>query len=165
MFRHLSRTAIAIIVALLAGLVCFFVFPFWRPMVWRSQSVKALSAANDETALREAVGSLGVFIPVKDGSWIAIRYTDSHSGYIFSMAIARDSGGQWFESKYHFCGEFRFFDQWVRAQSQPADSAERLNAAAYVFDDEHGDLRDIFNAPNLPKARAALLRAGFRPID
>ncbi|MEZ6163331.1 MAG: hypothetical protein R3B67_02735 [Phycisphaerales bacterium] len=41
-----------------------------------------------------------------DGPWVAIMYADSHSKVFASIAIARDSYGNWYQSYHHFCGSF-----------------------------------------------------------
>jgi hypothetical protein len=100
-----SKVSLVALFAIFAALA-LMVFVL-EPMTWkwrvRRESLSILGAATSTNALLEAVGHLGIFISLQDGSWIAIRYRDTHGGRIDSMAIARDSGGGWFESTEHYC--------------------------------------------------------------
>jgi hypothetical protein len=89
----------------LGGFVVAFVMSqlFFVPAMTRNRVREALSNAKP-SELGEAVGPLGAVLHFKDGSWIAIGYRDDHSLLPWSVAVARDSGGGWFESAEHFCG-------------------------------------------------------------
>ena len=100
----------AVIVLLCVAL--FFVYATYlhliiNPFFARREALRLLSAASTSQQLQDAVGSLGAFYTFRDGSWLAVCYRDSHGGGIWSVAIARDSGGNWYESREHFCGAFR----------------------------------------------------------
>lgn len=77
----------------------------------RTDSAKILRRASTDEELKDAAGRLGVVLRVKDGSWIAIRYRDSHGLPFWSSAVARCSDGSWYENDYHFCGTFSFYTQ------------------------------------------------------
>ena len=166
MRRALRISIIAVVILALPAffLYALVIYPVIRPTLWRWESTSALQNANDEASLRKAVGGLGAFVPLQDGSWIAIRYNDTHAGSNDSLAIARDSAGGWFESTHHYCAELGGFGRWVEAQ-ESGDPLEIEMFEGMTFDNGHGDLRDIYTAPDLASARAALLAAGFKQSD
>lgn len=96
---------------LLVCVVLFFTYVEWLhlvidPFFAQREARRLLSAASTPQQLQEAVGSRGAFFTFPDGSWLAIRYRDSHMGGVWSVAVARDSGGNWYQSRKHFCGSF-----------------------------------------------------------
>ena len=132
----------------------------------RQEALTILSAAKTTYEVEQAVGNLGIFIPLRDGSWIAIRYRDTHRGYLASLAIARDSGGNWYESDHHYCGEFIAYKHDRRESeelhSEPAEPGEvATNARSESF----AALDAVFNAPSLEVGRQRLLKLGFETID
>ncbi len=165
---------IVLIVALLfAGLLAYALFVPWYPQT-RGKSVRILAAAKTTNELRKAVGSLGLFIPLTNNAWIAIRYRDSHSGGIRSCAVARDSGGGWFESDRHFCGSLAYWpelkasvevEEYVR-RTKPEFITNRVSLA----DSDNGsfptfrDMQAIESAPDLESARRALRKIGFTEL-
>ncbi len=159
--------------------LCVFGFLLYAfvlyPVLWRSstkhKSISLLKAAQNTADLTNAVGTLGVVIQLTNNSWIAIRYRDSHSGNIRSFAVARDSGGGWYESERHFCGSLSF---WPRLKSLVADEEEqrKLNPEWFTnrvsrADSDNGsfptykEMMAIESAPDLESARAALKKIGF----
>src|SRR4051812_43996917 len=83
---------------LLSFVLLLFAYVTWLhlfidPFFARREAQRLLSAASTPQQLQEAVGSLGASYTFPDGSWLAIRYRDSHARGIWSVAIARDSGG------------------------------------------------------------------------
>lgn len=111
----------------IAGIVLFLAYSMWmEPAIhlnrWQSQIISKLEAAKTEDDVRTLTRPLGVYIQRADASWIAICYHDTHSGGIASRAIALDSGGAWFRSRYHFCGELKYFQEWLDAQLSPEAS-------------------------------------------
>jgi len=146
------------------------------PSTWssskRRESVRILLAAESTNELTAAVGSLGWFVQLTNEQWIAIRYRDTHSGFVGSSAVARDSGGAWFESKRHFCGRFQ---HWPRLKEQVLGEEEQRKLTPEWFTnrvsraDEDGgmfpsyrEMIAIESAPDLESARRALQRIGFR---
>jgi hypothetical protein len=141
---------------------------------WKSESIAALEDARSMADLTNAVGTLGLYIPLTNGNWIAIRYRDTHSLRIISCAIARDSGGGWFESNRHFCGSL---SSWPRHKDEVAGEEElrrtapdlltnhvpRPDASTSLFP-SYGEMLAIESAPDLAHARAALQRIGFSPF-
>jgi hypothetical protein len=75
------------------------------PILERYHARRALASASPPE-LDKVAGPLGRVFRFADSSWVAIRYADSHASPGWSLAIARDSTGKWFESKEHFCGSF-----------------------------------------------------------
>ena len=110
-------TISAAIILLLIAAFALFVFVIY-PATWessvRKESIRILESAQTTNELAKAVGYLGIFFVFPDKSWMAIRYRDSHSGGVFSSAVARDSGGNWYESNYHFCGRFLNYSSEVK---------------------------------------------------
>ena len=134
------------------------------PPLDKAKARRALSRAKTPEELRAAVGKLGAFFPLPDGSWVAIRHTDSHAAPGYSCAVAHDSGGQWFFSSYHFCGRFR---NYVRYEEQTRKLGLNLGESE---EEIHGHMARtdaqmfaLANATNLASARAQLLTMGFSP--
>lgn len=145
----------------------------WR-LVTRRESIRVLKSAHTPSELTNAVGYLGWFVSLTNGAWIAIRYQDSHSGGVISCAVARDSGGGWFESERHFCGRFSY---WPKLKEQVAFEEEMRksdpkflgNHASQAEGDGSGfpsyrEMMAIESAADLESARRALLKIGFREL-
>jgi len=144
-----------------------------EPVTWhwrvRRESLSALATASSSNELRQAVGDLGIFIPIRDGSWIAIRYRDSHAGRIASLAIARDSGGGWFESDVHFCGAFNAYNHERQSLDEIRSELARLgetdtNMTSRARSEIFVALDTIYAARSLQAARQPLLKLGFEPM-
>lgn len=163
MKRKLTVAAAYIATTLLLCAVLFFTYVaelhlFIDPLFARWEAQRILSAAASPEALQRAVGPLGAFFTFPDGSWVAIRYRDSHAGGLWSVAIARDSGGQWYQSREHFCGAFSSFSQ-VRDISFAI--GESLGAAS----DEHGRwIYQLSSSPDLQTARQRISARYFNRI-
>ncbi|MBN9519416.1 hypothetical protein J0H58_12980 [bacterium] len=113
-----------------------------------AESFAALSAAGSPVELREVVGQLGVVLDVRGGGWVAVRYRDSHAAPGWSSAVARDSGGGWWVSREHFCGQFAIHRE-LRGRGEEGAA----------------DLRAVEEAGSLEAARAVLAGIGFRPVS
>ncbi|MEZ5326703.1 MAG: hypothetical protein R3F19_16780 [Verrucomicrobiales bacterium] len=144
-----------------------------EPATWhwrnRREALTMLSAAKTTNELQQAVGGLGIFIPLRDGSWIAIRYRDTHAGRIESLAVARDSGESWFESDHHFCGAFSAYAHDGRLleeiRSELAKLGERdTNTTSRARSEIFVALDAVFDAPSLEVGRQQLLKLGFEPL-
>jgi hypothetical protein len=144
----------------------------WYPWT-RNDSIRILTAAQTKNDLKQVL-SWGAFIPLTNGSWIAIRYRDSHLGGIFSCAVARDSGGGWFESDRHFCGSLSGFwselkiregmtkEEMLAADIRPLTNLVYLGRSDYSHVPTIDELEPIALAPDLESARRELVRVGFR---
>lgn len=149
---------IAVLVVALAAYGFYFHGVMAPPMErYRAREALASAAAQD---LEAAVERLGAVFHFHDGSWLAIRYRDSHTFPAWSLAIARDSGGRWFESGFHFCGTFGVvrdldaIDRELGAESLPAHDPPR----------DHAEwVRLLAASPDLATARGRLLRY-FREV-
>lgn len=157
----------------------FFTYvSFIYPATWysstRRESINVLKAVRSTSELTNAVGSLGLFIPLTNGAWIAIRYRDSHGGGIRSCAVARDSGGGWFESERHFCGSLSL---WPHMKDDVAGEEELKKVDPNFFtnrvsraESDNGmfpsfrEMVAIESSPDLESARRALLKIGFREL-
>jgi len=134
------------------------------PIFSRMESRRLLSNAATPEQLEEAVGTLGVFYTFPDGSWLAIRYRDSHAGGIWSMAVARDSGGGWYQSSEHFCGAFSISSFEMNLQKMGLDlddKSEKGSAEIAPPDSRNQWICSLAKSPDLPSARQRLLSAYF----
>lgn len=145
------------------------------PATWHSnmrrESIKLLKAAQTTDDLMNAVGRRGAFFPLTNNQWVAIRYRDTHAVGIRSMAMARDSGGGWFESRRHFCGTFsgwKFRKRMAETEEELRKSSPELftNDVAKAeseseFMPSHQEMMAIESASDLEKAREALKKIGF----
>ena len=161
-----KRLILGTCIALCVVLMLLLVFPSYvaagiAPPLVRAKARRVLAAARTPDELHQAVGSLGRFFPLEDGSWVAVRYRDSHTaGY--SCAVALDSGGGWFYSSRHFCGRFQHYDVIQKKTRELAaamgDDEVALQAALREKDK---DLYDLAAAKTLSAARSQLLNMGF----
>lgn len=69
-----------------------------------SRMIETLTTADSFDALEAQDGLMMFGTPA--GPWVALMYADSHNGSIESLAVARDSYGNWYRSTHHFCGAF-----------------------------------------------------------
>jgi hypothetical protein len=167
--RIFKRILFGLVVVFVLLLLLVFV---GEPMTWhwrvRRESVAALSAAKTTNELQQVVGVLGVFIPIRDGSWVAIRYRDTHAGRIASLAVARDSGGNWFESDHHFCGAFAAYRERLRMEEIRSELAKLgetdTNLTTSARSDTFVALDAITSAASLDDARKQLSKLGFEPL-
>jgi hypothetical protein len=166
-------------VVLLVGGFIFYLAVIY-PATWhyetRRESIRILQAAHTTPELTNAVGYLGWFVQLTNHEWIAIRYRDTHSGFVGSSSVARDSGGEWFESDRHFCGRFQFWPNlklWVQAEEEQRKLTPHLftnRVSLADNDDEAGsfptyrELMAIESAPDLESARRGLLQIGFKKL-
>jgi hypothetical protein len=131
---------------------------FIDPFFARREAIRLLSAASTSQQLQEAVGSLGTFYTFPDSSWVAIRYRDSHSGGIWSVAVARDSGGDWYQSSEHFCGAFsivRHLQKLSAALGEPPEPPS----------DERGKwIQQLGASPDLQSARQHITSRYFTQL-
>lgn len=81
----------------------------WIRHETEAESFRTLAAAESVEDLREAVGHLGIVFEYPDGSWLALRYRDSHGVGMWSSTVGSDSGGNWYVCDYHFCGRFKTY--------------------------------------------------------
>lgn len=155
-----------------------FVYPIFGPRQARTEAIARLKTAENEAQLREAIGGLGLYLQSTNGWWIAIRYRDSHSGGIWSVAVAKDSGGQFYDSHHHYCGTLRAFGQdweryskgWKEAMEQPdpmirhqwLQEMEQFQGEAIAK--RFPELLRVAQATNLAEARVQLQKAWFSRI-
>jgi hypothetical protein len=124
----------------------------------RRKAISILSAAQTPKDLTNAVGYLGIVLHLTNNAWIAIRYRDVHGPKIDSIAIARDSGGAWFESDRHFCGTLAY---WPKLKDSVEAFPDRADADNGMFP-SYREMNAIDSAPDLPSARRALVAIGFK---
>jgi len=168
--RILKHLLLAVIAAICLLLVLVFVVePLASHRRVRQAAITALSTAKTINELQQAVGGLGIFVPLQDGSWIAIVYHDIHAARISSLAIARDSGGNWFESDRHFCGTLSAYRQERQSRAEMRSELAKLGEIETnsIIDSRSGifmDLDSLFAAPSLDAGRKQLWKLGFKPF-
>ena len=166
--KRIGRLIIIVVCFAIIALVAYGMFlqkyigPVIERQIARHSFPKATAAE-----LEDAVGDLGAVFHFHDGSWIAVRYNDSHSMAPWSFAIALDSGGLWFESTEHFCGAFKAnrderdmiviatIDAKVGTASEPPDNQPQ----------HRGEwVRLLATSPDLATARQRMARY-FHQVD
>lgn len=153
-----------IFVAALLFIICAVLYPFVAPLVVgrvrlprvEHDAVAELAACTTRSEFDDAVGDLGVVLDIADGSWIAIRYDDSHY-YCYSSATSLDSEGYWYRSREHFCGLFSTYRQ-VRADIEICDDETLV---PYLQKRYPESVREIENQRRLLDARSKLTDIGF----
>jgi hypothetical protein len=137
------------------------------PVVWQSntrkESLEILAAAESTTNLKAAVGPLGLFLTYPDGSWMAIRYRDMHAWSVRSLSIVRDSGGQWFESRRHFCGMLAAFRSKYELERDARESGD-TEEAQFLTHSSYSGIHAVAESKNLEDARKQLLKIDFTPM-
>jgi hypothetical protein len=128
---------------------------FIDPFFARREAQRLLSAASTSQQLQDAVGPLGMFCTFPDGSWLAIRYCDSHAGGIWSIAVARDSGGIWYQSREHFCGAFSMVRQLQQLSSALGEAADAPS------DERSRWIQQLSASPDLQTARQRITSRYF----
>jgi hypothetical protein len=152
----IGATLVLLVVALL--LFPFVYGPFWEFRA-RKESIRILAKTD---AKAELAGVSNLFLTFPDESWIAIRYRDLHGGGVHSTSIARDSGGQWFESSRHFCALFdgyRSSYEIYRLEREVGEIGD-LN-----FSRGFESIHAVAMAPGLDSAREELVKMGFQPLN
>jgi hypothetical protein len=152
---------IIITVVSLVAIVVIYTFVI-HPITWKihadKNAIQVLQQVQTTNELAQVVGDLGVFLTFQDGSWMAIKYSDSHAGRVVSSAIIRDSEDQWYSSDYHFCGYFTVYKERVEAAKRienltDEDLSKGANSLAMAgFEDIH----QLIISPDLKTARKNL---------
>jgi len=159
----MKRTIKIIGATLVLLVMAFLLFPFAYGPFWelraRRESIHILAKTD---AKAELASASNLFLTFPDESWIAIRYRDLHAGGVHSTSIARDSGGQWFESSRHFCA---LFDGY--RSSYEIYRLEKELGETEDFHDSSGfeSIHAVAMAPNLDSAREELIKMGFQPLN
>ncbi len=162
--KRASRRIVGVCVVIFIGAAAYVLgyVPLMWPIRAEHRSIQVLRAANSTAELREAVTPLGIFLQFPDGSWVAIRYRDSHAGLLWngnSSAVALFSDGSWYRSHHHFCGHFLVYG-WRRTSPEYAEMRAIL--------DWHQGLEDIHRVAesrNLPDAKLALGAMQFQRFE
>jgi hypothetical protein len=137
----------------------------------RNRSIQLLAEAADAPAMEQAVGSLGIIFHLANGSWIAIRYVDTHYGGIWSSSVALDSQGDWFESDVHFCGQFKIYrDRWdhtLEVLQNPRTPKDEKNwwLENCPVEAAPAPIWHLEASPGLKSAREKLLALGFKQLN
>ena len=149
------------------GPLQWYKFTFHVP----NESRSILTSTDSPKELKERVGGLGIVMEFQDSQWLAIRYRDTHSGGIYSYALARLSDGSWLESSYHFCGAFasvshhlaqaKALDNEIEGISE-ADRAEmRSDIIGFL---ESSEIKELAFANTIAEAKSALIDLGFTEL-
>ena len=132
---------------------------FRLPRVERDAAAE-LAACTTRSDFDDAVGDLGVVLDIADGSWIAIRYDDSHY-YCYSSATAVDSDGRWYRSREHFCGLFSIH----RSVREDIAACDDETLVPYLEQRYPVSIRRIETQTGLPDACSRLMDLGFQRFD
>lgn len=134
--------------------------PFLAKRVFAAQ-LRSVSSPQD---LEHLVAPLGIVLRLRDGTWLAIRYHDSHVGRLWSQAVALDSDGRLYQSEYHFCGTLNAYrlardggKDWPPELAGEGRRYKELQLQGF------GDLHALAEASTLEAARQVLPRLGFEP--
>lgn len=167
-----KRTWIVFVSCAIGVLAASCLSPSWIASAsTRKGQVRDLSGAHTPETVRNAVGRLGVVLPRKDGSWIAISYKDSHMiPFAYSSAIVRTSEGEWMRSTEHFCGAFANYrnqrDLYSSWRDKAQTDAERLDAESMLQQiGQDTLLDDIERASSMSEATNLLRRMGFSSMS
>jgi hypothetical protein len=159
---------ISIAVTILVALGVFAYSYYSAPARWiaetRRESIEVLTGAKSVQQLEEAVKPYGVFVQATDGSWVAVRYRDTHYiSPIQALAIAKDSGGRWFACDRHFCGWLTSFAR-ERARGQDPSVLRDMFPATGGRKEQAGyeKMETLFAATNLDALRVALTQMDFQ---
>lgn len=136
------------------------------------ESIRLLRESSDKATLKDAVGDLGLFAEMADGSWLAIRYRDRHGFPMWSSAVALDSEGNWYRSNEHYCGRFMHYRRQKQRNEEDREDARKKNVPQLERDEFNEflesrldkDFVELEAAPTLEEARKVLERLGFAPF-
>jgi len=156
-----------------------FLYPVFGSRQARAEAISKLKAAKSETELRDSIGRLGLFLESTNGWWIAISYRDSHAGGIWSVAVAKDSGGHFYQSHHHFCGTLSAFGRdWENYSAGRKDANQQTDSAVReqrltelevfqgrLIKSRFPELLRVAEATNLADARLQLGKAWFSRIE
>lgn len=156
--------ALPLILDVLALLYIRTIYQWTGPYFATRESIQALSEASSEEGARSASKGLGAFLTFPDHSWLAIRCKETHVGW--SVAIARDNEGRWYQSREHFCGSLlsvRDHQLWLDEEREFGDQAgEPLPEPS----DPHSKwIRFVSDSPDLETARQRLTSKYFKPFS
>lgn len=162
--RIAKYVALVVVGLILVLVVASYAYAWYLPRQARSEAIAALSNVNTLEECKPIL-KLGTWLQMKDGSWIAIRYDDCHAPF-WSMSVAIDSGGNWYESDEHFCGQFMGYESRKETVAEEIAILRKDNKPipSELEDGVKSDpLHDIEQSPDLKAAIPKLLKMGFRP--
>lgn len=131
----------------------------------RTAAIESLSHAKTLEECKAEL-KLGTWLQMRDGSWIAIRYQDCH-GPLWSVAIAKDSSGNWYESREHFCGMWGSYGGLRENLAHEVAVLQQENKPVPqgLVDQLEGlPLHEIEDSPDLATALPLFLKLGFTPM-
>jgi len=143
----------------------YLLTPLWHKCKFKRESVRLLCAAQSVEELQEVVAPLGIVFQFPDGSWIAIRYTDSHAWRAWSKAIAMDNLGRLYESDFHFCGSFAIYRQQKERYEDINELAPEEKRSGPQFAGILRQIDSLASSPNLAVARKQLPSLGFETFQ
>ena len=166
LIKVLQYLGAAIVFGTLAFVAARFGYKLWQQaQITRARHancqafVDVLQAAGTPEQLEEATDPDGVVLRIKDGSWIAIRYVESDH---LPRAVARDSGGSWFETdrQFHYAlGHYRLWQE-IRARAK-ATSDPVWSEEGFLSRGLNRQLDAVEQSADLRQARQRLRELGF----
>ncbi len=166
LIRVLQCLGAAIVFGTLAVVTAIFGYNLWqRAQVTRARHahrnalVQVLQAAGTPEQLEQATGPDGVVLRLKDGSWIAIRFVQ---GGTLPRAVARDSGGEWFESDRSFGHALAHYRLWQEPRARARTTNDPIwSEEGFLSLGINRQLDAIEQSPDLRQARQKLCELGF----
>jgi hypothetical protein len=162
---HIAQALVLVPVAGVIGTQV--VVPIVSQTVNRVRVEWSLPRATTRSELEAVAGSLGIVLDYPDG-WIAIHYADSHAGFGWEWALARDSSGRYYESREHYCGAFSGYRGALQALSRAQADFEGASDAfaTSTLESLTKNLRDqpihpLASASDLESAVAEMQALGF----
>ena len=163
--KRIIKTGFFAIIALI-GLLLVYTFLI-EPVIWRSKNrselIAILKQAIGPDQQEPIAGGTGLAVTYPDGSWLTIRYRDTHAGSVSSIAIAHDSAGGWHESTEHYCAllgaarDIAAGRNGIRIPEPPPPEAKGRHYWS-------SNLAAIVNSETLNEATHHLKQLGFSPI-
>jgi len=158
-FQYLGA---AIVFGALALVAAKFGYNIWQ----RAQVMKARHANREafvnvlQTAdIDAATDPDGVVLRLTNGSWIAIRYV---AGNNLPQAVARDSGGNWFESDRSFGYALASYRLWQEPRAKAKATNDPIwSEEGFLSVGLNRQLDAIEQSTDLGQARQKLRELGF----
>lgn len=161
--KRLLKVILATILISISAIMLYILVAFpviratWESST-RKESVRILEAVHPTNGRADDVS---LFLTFPDNSWMAFQYRDLHCCGVLSLAIVRDSGGQWFESSHHFCSMFAGYRKDYEMLRLLRESGDPEAAA---FSSGYKDIHAVAISQGLQAAREQLLKIGFIPM-
>jgi hypothetical protein len=172
MMKKLAQAIIALLICVLLFLGYVFLI---EPLLWerseRKEAFERLDRVHSELERDQFFASkefTGVGATYSDGKWIALYHVERCRQGI-TVAIARDSEGNWYESKRHYCAIFRAAkqDAFLTLMGRQAfeSSGDESDLWERDYDGDRGLAASIITTTDYDVAVDCLEKLGFRKMQ